>query len=224
MKVLLMRCIFVIFVLLLGAASVQADDQTTRVQQALTQEGFYNGTVDGKLGEETRAALRRYQIRNGLDVSGGISPETLSSLKIKPSRDAVAARVVEREIVAEKPRVESVKPVREITSARSPVSDFFAESELANKPARVQSQTLVEAQSQLLRLGYYRSAPDGLPGPETEMALLKFQHANGLRKTGRLDPDTVEALYDAPRPVAAKPFRSPGKRPAGQVYRGVWVR
>lgn len=62
----------------------RADAQTREVQQTLKDAGFYYGTVDGQSGAETKAALRRFQIRNGLQVTGAVSPETLSALKIDP--------------------------------------------------------------------------------------------------------------------------------------------
>jgi peptidoglycan hydrolase-like protein with peptidoglycan-binding domain len=61
--------------------SARADEQTRSVQEALKEQGFYYGSVDGQPGSETTAAIRRYQIRNGLEVSGQLSAETLSSLK-----------------------------------------------------------------------------------------------------------------------------------------------
>jgi peptidoglycan hydrolase-like protein with peptidoglycan-binding domain len=38
------------------------------VQQALKDQGFYYGDVNGEKTADTTAALRRYQIRNGLQI------------------------------------------------------------------------------------------------------------------------------------------------------------
>ena len=59
---------------------VRADQMTESVQQALKDQGFYYGEVDGEEGTETNAAIRRYQIRNGLDVTGKLNAQTLVSL------------------------------------------------------------------------------------------------------------------------------------------------
>jgi peptidoglycan hydrolase-like protein with peptidoglycan-binding domain len=59
-----------------------ADEQTQSVQQTLKDQGFYYGSVDGQMGTETTAAIRRYQIRNGLEVTGKLNSETLESLKV----------------------------------------------------------------------------------------------------------------------------------------------
>src|SRR6266496_4311464 len=64
------------------AGVVRADQTTQSVQQALKDQGFYYGNVSGEKSAETTAAVRRYQIRNGLQVTGEINPETLRSLNV----------------------------------------------------------------------------------------------------------------------------------------------
>src|SRR2546430_6086323 len=61
---------------------VRADQTIQSVQQALTDQGFYYGNVTGEKSAETTAAIRRYQIRNGLQVTGEINSETLRSLNV----------------------------------------------------------------------------------------------------------------------------------------------
>ena len=71
----------------LMVSSLWADDQTRAIQQRLKDQGFYYGEVDGQGGEETSAAIRRYQIRYGLKVTGQLNDETLHALGM--SRDSV---------------------------------------------------------------------------------------------------------------------------------------
>ena len=66
--------------LLLAAASALADDQLRGVQAELKTQGFFYGDVNGQTSPETTAALRRYQIRNGLEVTGTVNKETLDAL------------------------------------------------------------------------------------------------------------------------------------------------
>src|SRR5438034_5570490 len=73
-------------------ASVRADQTTQSVQQALADQGFYYGNATGEKSAETTAAIRRYQIRNGLQVTGEINPETLRSLNV-PSNSASSRQV-----------------------------------------------------------------------------------------------------------------------------------
>jgi peptidoglycan hydrolase-like protein with peptidoglycan-binding domain len=64
------------------ATLARADDQTREVQQALKDQGFYYAAIDGNPGSETDAAIRRYQIRQGLDVTGKLDSQTLTSLNL----------------------------------------------------------------------------------------------------------------------------------------------
>ena len=66
-------------VLVLSLA-VYADDRVRDVQAALKSQGFFYAEVDGNEGPETTSALRRFQIRNGLSVTGKMDDETLSAL------------------------------------------------------------------------------------------------------------------------------------------------
>lgn len=62
------------------AVSASADDQVRNVQTELKNQGFYYGEIDGQTGPEMASAIRRYQIRNGLEVTGTLTPETLGAL------------------------------------------------------------------------------------------------------------------------------------------------
>src|SRR6266705_5508581 len=64
---------------------VRADQMTESVQQALKDQGFYYGEITGEANATLTAAIRRYQIRNGLAVNGELNSETLRSLGINSS-------------------------------------------------------------------------------------------------------------------------------------------
>lgn len=68
--------------LLLSAASLRADDLTKNVQMELKELGFFYAEANGNSGPETTAAIRRFQIRNGLEVTGTLTKETLKALGI----------------------------------------------------------------------------------------------------------------------------------------------
>jgi len=53
------------------------------VQSELAKLGYYNGAIDGTLGDQTEAALARYQEERDLSVTGTIDSATLQSLGIK---------------------------------------------------------------------------------------------------------------------------------------------
>lgn len=52
-----------------------------KLQQALKAAGFYKGTVDGKLGNGTKAAIVKFQKANGLKADGIVGEKTWSELK-----------------------------------------------------------------------------------------------------------------------------------------------
>src|ERR1700751_1164927 len=76
-----------IFSLILGLAvisvSAWGDELTKSVQQKLKDQGFFYGEATGQPGSETDAAIRRYQIRYGLKVTGGLNDEPMHSLGLK---------------------------------------------------------------------------------------------------------------------------------------------
>src|SRR6187431_2734129 len=73
---------------LLLATSALADDQLRNVQSALKTQGFFYGEANGQPSTETTAAIRRYQIRNGLEVTGNLNKETLDALNIGGGKPA----------------------------------------------------------------------------------------------------------------------------------------
>ena len=66
----------------------RADQMIESVQQALKDQGFYYGEITGQTNANLTAAIRRYQIRNGLQVNGELNSETLQSLGINSSASA----------------------------------------------------------------------------------------------------------------------------------------
>ena len=53
-----------------------------QIQLALKSAGFYDGAVDGKLGAQTKAAIKQFQKANGLKVDGKVGKETRSILSM----------------------------------------------------------------------------------------------------------------------------------------------
>ncbi|MEY5010580.1 MAG: putative peptidoglycan binding domain [Verrucomicrobiota bacterium] len=68
------------------AQGVFGEEGSLKVQQAaerLKEMGFYSGPVDGKETPALSGAIRRYQIRQGLEVTGKLSQETVESLGVE---------------------------------------------------------------------------------------------------------------------------------------------
>lgn len=66
----------------------QADQSIQSAQQILKDQGFYYGEVNGQKDTDTVAAIRRYQIRNGLSVTGELDPATQQSLGMNAAASA----------------------------------------------------------------------------------------------------------------------------------------
>ena len=79
---------------LFASVSLSADENVRAAQSRLKDAGFYFGAVSGTLDADTSAAISRYQIRNGLQITGDLNAETAKSLGVKAvatSSDAAPA-------------------------------------------------------------------------------------------------------------------------------------
>lgn len=188
---------------ILCAASLAHADQTIRsLQQTLKDKGFYYGTVTGEKSAETTAAIRRYQIRNGLKVTGEINEETLRSLS---SNSVAAASQYNGKPAVTQPtgiRQEASSPVTHSSpppSSGEPdrpaeINPSYAASFYQSPAFRMNRRTIAEAQYQLMSRGFYRARIDGTYGSRTAFAVRAFQSSAGLPPTGRLDTQTLSAL------------------------------
>ncbi len=89
-----MRQRFVLLVVAVGFAlveAVSADDNVRAVQMKLRDGGFYSGEIDGAYSSQLSAALTRYQIRNGLPITGQLDVDTSKALGTKPAVTTTAA-------------------------------------------------------------------------------------------------------------------------------------
>jgi putative peptidoglycan binding protein len=82
------NCRIALFAVSIGlglVASVSANDNVRAVQEKLRDDGFYVGKIDGAYSTELAAALSRYQIVNGLPITGQLDAETAKALGAKPA-------------------------------------------------------------------------------------------------------------------------------------------
>ena len=191
------------------AGLVRADQTVQSVQQTLKDQGFYYGNVTGGKNSETAAAIRRYQIRNGLQVTGEINPETLQSLNVSPkpnpasssqsaSKPAMAqsspAPLDQSAPVAQNSSPQSAQSPSEPNRQRGSTPDFSAAA-YTSPPHLINKRLVVaEVQRQLMSRGYYQGSVDGRSGRRTALALRAFQLQSGLPPTGRLDMSTLQTL------------------------------
>jgi peptidoglycan hydrolase-like protein with peptidoglycan-binding domain len=74
-----------------SAAAFSADENVRAAQSRLKETGFYFAEPTGNLDNDTSAALSRYQIRNGLPITGQLDAETAKSLGVKVAAAPAAA-------------------------------------------------------------------------------------------------------------------------------------
>jgi peptidoglycan hydrolase-like protein with peptidoglycan-binding domain len=182
---------------------VHADETVRSVQQSLKDQGLYYGNITGDKSAETSAAIRRYQIRSGLKVTGEVDPETLGALNI--SSGSASSQSGSKSTVAQSNNVRPDQSPR-IDQNSSPQS--FTESDRQPEPNRAlpgapnqpvshpinKRMAYAEVQRQLISRGYYRGHIDGKYGRQTAFALRAFQSGAGLPPTGHLDMSTLNAL------------------------------
>lgn len=220
---------------LCGVSFAQADETIGSLQQTLKDQGFYFGRVTGDKSAETTAAIRRYQIRNGLQVTGELNEETLRS--VKPSSNSVAAapRPASKAAVAQpnsvrldaNGHVSQSSPPPSFSQPEQPLqtNPSYTASFYQSPPIRVNRRMIADAQYQLMSRGYYRGRVDGKNGRRMAFALQAFQSRAGLPRTGRLDTQTLEALASSDSDFA---FSAPASRgyetwaPVKKFKHGKW--
>ncbi len=237
----------VLLLLLTFGVALRADEMTRNVQKQLKELGFYYAEVSGTAGAETTAAIRRYQIRNGYEVTGTLTEETLQGLGLAkvPAKLAPAPAPMKKDAPIDLRRDETdqesdrnflkqeaarqrstrdpstVSPPAPLNPPANPGTEdyghIFTRTPYESAPTEVQLDTVRKAQSLLARGGYYRDRIDGTPGPATEEALLSFQRRRNLVMSGRLDLDTLAAMSLLPGRGSDPAFK-PFTVPRGSRY------
>ena len=72
--------------LLCSILEFHADDQIAAVQEKLKSLGLYYGEVNGEHSNKTAAAITRFQVRSGFQVTGELNEETLQGLGLELSQ------------------------------------------------------------------------------------------------------------------------------------------
>jgi peptidoglycan hydrolase-like protein with peptidoglycan-binding domain len=149
---------------LIGSTDI-INPKIEEVQVILKSEGYEPGNTDGRMGKETRDAIKAFQESQGLKSTGYIDKITLTQLE--DSRRA-------KEILESKKEYAS----RRMASKEkdSSISGF--------RP------TTKDIQTALKNAGFDPGTIDGKMGPMTRQAIKEFQKAKGLVPDGVVGPKT----------------------------------
>jgi peptidoglycan hydrolase-like protein with peptidoglycan-binding domain len=231
----------------IGLSTLGADQTIQSVQQALKDQGFYYGQVNGEKNADTTAAIRRYQIRKGLQITGQLDPETLKSMS--GSSNTVSSGSSHPPAMAPLPAVTPhISPSPALTSSSAPTppsldsqtalisprypsgpttqsaeaSQMFAGTPYERAPIEFQMRVVAQTQALLHHAGYYRGRVDGVYGLDTALAVRSFQSRSGILPTGQLDSGTLTALGLVPGPELQSTDQAPwddGARPGDDAFR-----
>ena len=211
---------FTVLVFFVSWSIARADPAVESAQQKLKDAGFYYGEINGQKDADTIAAIRRYQIRNGLQINGELNAETLRSLGLSSKSASTPAPRLQNTPGPPPPDYPSPNPPPRPqtnndyeTTPEPPArprlesSGIFGGTPYETAPPEVQQDIVARAQMMLMRQGYYRDAIDGLYGPVMNAALRNYQVRFGLEPSGRFDVETLASLSLLPEQRMTGPRR-----------------
>jgi len=159
-----------------SVSNVRADEVILSAQTKLKQLGYYDGVVDGQMGSQTAAAIRRFQIVQKLKVTGEMNPQTLRRLGMPI------------------PKARGPKSVTPAAPAYVTLAAIFKGGPFISVGPEMQIAVIRQAQKNLRLLGYYKGPIDGSPNPSLVASLKAWQRSAGFRQTGRFDETTLKGL------------------------------
>ena len=161
-----------------------ADPVVEKVQAILQSMNFYDGTVDGIDGPNTRKAVDAYRRTVGL-ASGGIDEALLKALGTTEVTAGIAAPAAPE---PDAPRAPPEPPAR---------PESVSATDEASAAGGGPDPMIMKIQAGLKAFGNEAMAVDGLIGGKTRAAIREFQSLFGLPVTG----EPSEELYAKMREV-----------------------
>jgi peptidoglycan hydrolase-like protein with peptidoglycan-binding domain len=215
------------------------DSTVQQAQEELKEQGYYFGEINGDKNADTIAAIRRFQIRGGLQITGELDQETLRALHAASASSTATITATPQPRNLEDPG----NPTERVTPATSPPRDLqtyreqpapaesavrvFRDTPYEMAPPELHQRVILGAQTQLRRRGFYKGESDGVFGPNLEFSLRAFQSRLGIPPNGRLDMETLAALGLLPGQRWRSPMEIPRRRVAPSdepPVRGEWIR
>lgn len=157
-----------------------------RLQEALKQEGFYTGAIDGKYGLGTERAVRAFQTKFGLEADGKAGAATQYQLKLLTG---IEISDIANSEAASGNGSSGSGSADSSTSKKGLFGGNYAKLVYGASSSRVRI-----LQNALIALGFDVSKADGVFGSSTFAAVKEFQKVVGLEADGKAGPLTLQKL------------------------------
>lgn len=170
---------------------LKSGSEGTSVSQLQTQLktlGYYKGTVDGKYGAGTVAAVKAFQSANNLTADGVAGKATQEAVY---SHYAISAQNA-TSTATPKPATSSATPTPKPSTQTYTNGKTNIYLRLGDSGAQVKI-----VQNRLIVLGYLSGTADGEFQQTTEAAVIAFQKRNSIYADGIAGPDTLSKLYSS---------------------------
>ena len=166
--------------------------EVRKLQQKLKDLGYLSGSVDGKFGAATEAAVIAFQKNNNLTADGKAGTATQSKLYSGSARKSTGtqAKIDDGGNSSSGRDTSDISSTGYITLERNSRGD--------------QVRTL---QKRLKDLGFYNGSVDGSYGESTEVAVMAFQLMNNLTVDGKAGPATQRVLYGSKANISYSSLR-----------------
>lgn len=205
-----------------AATSAISATNTRDIKQELQAHGYASGDLNGTLDPVTQEAIRAYQTDAGLEVTGKATPELLAHLRrsnIRSGGENNAQLVLNVEDQLQRHGY-ATGPVDGVMDdrTRAAIRAYQADAGLAitgdaddalltylqaSNEKALPSNSIVEIQGILNRLGYLNVEGDGVMGPRSTAAIRRYQGDRGLAVNGLPSLNLLSKLR-------AEPVAEPG--------------
>nr|MBU1328864.1 peptidoglycan-binding protein [Candidatus Omnitrophota bacterium] len=139
------------------------------VQVILKSEGYEPGNTDGRMGKETRDAIKTFQESIGLKSTGYIDKSTLTQL-------------------------EDSRRTKEILESKKDYALKVKQAKQKDAKKAEFRPTIKDIQTALKNADFNPGSLDGKMGPRTRQAIKDFQKSKGLVPDGAVGPKTWASL------------------------------
>ena len=167
--------------------------EVKKLQQKLKDLGYLSGSVDGKFGAATEAAVIAFQKNNNLTADGKAGSATQNKLYSGTAKKSTGTQV---KIDSSDDNNRSGRDTSDISSTG------YITLERDSKGDQVRA-----LQKRLKELGFYNGSVDGSYGESTEVAVMAFQLLNNLTVDGKAGPATQRALYGSKSEITYSSLR-----------------